>query len=148
MLPLVRGGVWFVSLFGRGVCGCLATGLPLGCEVVFERGVRYSQLYKSSSVEVPSVGVLGGQDSGLEILLGEGGNVELGARTLKHILVFVFDPLSLNSLSLICVVHSIIHFIHIIYIACVVLALIHIAYSLYAWIVVCASLVLNHKSFI
>ena len=72
----MRGGVWFVSLFGRGGCGCLATGLPLGCEVVFERGVRYSRLlYKSSSVEVPSVGVLGGQDSGLEILLGEGGDV-------------------------------------------------------------------------
>ena len=48
-------------------------------------------LYKSSSVEVPSVG-----DSGLEILHGgEGGDVELGARTSKHIFVFVFDPLSL-----------------------------------------------------
>ena len=23
-------------------CGCLATGLPLSCEAVFERGVRYS----------------------------------------------------------------------------------------------------------
>ena len=31
-----------VTLFGRGVFGCLATGLPLGCEAVFERGVRYS----------------------------------------------------------------------------------------------------------
>ena len=30
-------------------------------------------------------------------LCGEGGDVELGARTLKHILVFVFDYLSLNS---------------------------------------------------
>ena len=46
MLPLVRGGVWFVSLFGRGDCGCLATGLPLGCEAVFERGVRYSLVVK------------------------------------------------------------------------------------------------------
>ena len=35
------------------------------------------------SVEVPFVGVLGGQVSGLEILLGEGGDVELGARTSK-----------------------------------------------------------------
>ena len=87
-------------------CGCLATGLPLGCEVVFERGVRYSRLlYKSSSVEVPSVGVLGGQVSGLEIFLGEGGDVELGARTSKHIFVFAFDPLTLNPLSFICVVH-------------------------------------------
>ena len=33
--------------------------------------------------------------SGLEILLGKGGDVELGARTSKHIFVFAFDPLSL-----------------------------------------------------
>ena len=51
LLPLVRGGVWFVSLFGRGVGCCLATGLHLGCEAVFERGVRYSLCCnKSSSV--------------------------------------------------------------------------------------------------
>ena len=73
------------------ICGCLATGLPLSCEAVFERGVRYSLCCnKSSLMEVPSVG-----DSGLEILLGEGGDVELGARTSKHILVFAFDLLSL-----------------------------------------------------
>ena len=47
-------------------------------------------------MNVPSVGVLGGQDSGLEILHGGvGGDVELGARTSKHIFVFAFDPLSL-----------------------------------------------------
>ena len=35
-------------------------------------------------------------DSGLEILYGgEGRDVELGARTSKHIFVFAFDPLSL-----------------------------------------------------
>ena len=28
------------------ICGCLATGLPLGCEVVFERGVQYSLVVK------------------------------------------------------------------------------------------------------
>ena len=57
------------------------------CKV--ERGVRYSYCgNKPSSVEVPSVG-----DNGLEILLGEGGDVELGARTSEHIIVF--DPLSL-----------------------------------------------------
>ena len=39
-------------------------------------------------------------DALVEILLCEGGDVELGARTLKHILVFAFDPLSLYSLSL------------------------------------------------
>ena len=41
-----------------------------------------------------------GTPSGLKILLGEGGDVELGARTSKHILLFAFDPLTLNSLSL------------------------------------------------
>ena len=46
------------------------------------------------------MGVLGGQVSGLEILLCEGGDVELGAQTSKHILLFAFDPLTLYSLSL------------------------------------------------
>ena len=63
---------------------------------LFERGVRYSLVVKSFSVKVPSVGVLGGRDSGLEILHGGvGGDVELGARTSKHICAFAFDPLSL-----------------------------------------------------
>ena len=55
-----------------------------------------------SSVEVPFVGVLCGQASGLKILHGgEGGDVELGARTSKHILLFALDPLTLSlSLSL------------------------------------------------
>ena len=48
-------------------------------------------------------------DDIVEIFLCEGGDVELGARTSKHILVFAFDPLSLYSLSLI--VHYIILFI-------------------------------------
>ena len=48
-------------------------------------------------------------DELVKILLCEGGDIELGARTLKHILVFAFDPLSLNSLSYI--VHCIISFI-------------------------------------
>ena len=43
-------------------------------------------------------------DDIVEILLCEGRDVELGARTSKHILVFVFDPLSLNSL-LYCALH-------------------------------------------
>ena len=42
------------------------------------------------------MGVLGGQVSGLEILLGEGGDVELGARTSKQISLFAFDPLTLT----------------------------------------------------
>ena len=35
----------------------------------------------------------------VKILLCEGGDVELGVRTSKHILVLAFDLLSLNSLS-------------------------------------------------
>ena len=48
-------------------------------------------------------------DDIVKILLCEGGDVELGARTSKHILVFAFDPLSLTfSLSLSYIVHCII----------------------------------------
>ena len=93
------------------------------------------------------MGVLGGQDSGLEILLGEGGDVELRARTSEHIIVFAFDPLvSKLSLFTLCIASF---FIHIIF-ACVVPCIIsYCLSSLYAWLVcVCASLVLNHKSFI
>ena len=69
--------------------------------MVVKRGVGYSLLlyYPKSSVEVPCVGVLCGQASGFEILLGEGGDVELGARTSKQIVLFALDPLTL-SLSL------------------------------------------------
>ena len=126
-------------------CGCIA----LVEVVLVERGVRYFRLYKSSSVEVPSVGVLGGQVSGLEILLGEGGDVELGARTLEHILLFVFGRLTLYSLSLfICVVHHSYHPYHI-YMLVLCLALIHIAYPyMLGCVCLCASLVPNHESFI
>ena len=52
-------------------------------------------------------------DELVEILLCEGGDVELGARTSKYISVFAFDPLSLNSLSFIpCLFHTV-HIIHI-----------------------------------
>ena len=46
-------------------------------------------------------------DSGLEILHGGvGGDVELGARTSKHILLLAFDPLVSLTLSLyICAKH-------------------------------------------
>ena len=44
-----------------------------------------------------------GTPSGLEILLGEGGDVELGAQTSKHIYLFAFDQLTLNPLSLLFV---------------------------------------------
>ena len=86
--------------------------------------------------------------SGLEILHGGvGGDVELGARTSEHILVFVFDPLVSLTLSL-YFVHCIIHIIS--YCVCLCCPCIDsYCYSLYAWIdCVYASLVLNHKSFI
>ena len=44
-------------------------------------------------------------DELVEILLCEGGDVELGARTSKHILVFAFDPLSLTLSLLYCALH-------------------------------------------
>ena len=64
------------------------------------------------------MGVLGGLDSGLEILLGEGGDVELGARTSKHILLFVFDPLTLTLSLYICDLHHFILLIHVICLDC------------------------------
>ena len=65
------------------------------------------------------MGILCGQASGFEILLGEGGDVELGARTSKQILLFALDPLTLT-LSLFIFVPCIIHIV---------------ISSLYAWIV-------------
>ena len=54
----------------------------------------------------------------------EGGDVELGARTSKHILLFALDPLAL-SLSLLCALH--------LFILCI--------YFYMLGLVVCASLV-------
>ena len=42
-------------------------------------------------------------DDLVEIFLCEGGDVELGARTSKHIFVFVFDPLTLTLSYLPCI---------------------------------------------
>ena len=91
------------------------------CERLYllERGVVYSRLYLP---QILSGGSLCGKfcvDELVEILLCEGGDVELCARTSKHILVFAIDPLSLTlSLS---------------YILC--LALIHIFISLICLVV-------------
>jgi len=109
--------------------------LPLvrGCIRLREELCTLGCICPKSSVEVPCVGVLCGQVSGLEILLCEGGDVELGARTSKQIAVFTFDPLTLNSLSF-TIVPCIISYCSFIY------------YMLDLF--VCASLVLNHESFI
>ena len=75
-------------------------------------------------------------DSGLEILHGGvGGDVEQGARTSKNILVFAFDPISLNSLSL-YIVHSIFH-IAISFILVLCLALFHIVHPYMLGLLVC-----------
>ena len=57
-------------------------------------------------------------DELVEILLCEGGDVELCARTSKHILVFAFDPLSLTLSLILCL--ALFHIVHIILI-CLVL---------------------------
>ena len=49
-------------------------------------------------------------DELVKILLCEGGDVELGARTSKHIFVFTFDSLSLTLSLILCLV--LIHIIH------------------------------------
>ena len=87
-------------------------------------------IYPKSSVEVPSVGVIGGQVSGLKIHLGEVGDVELGAQTSKHILLFAFDRLTLNSLFTCALHHS---YCHILY-ACVVPCIDSYYLFLYAWL--------------
>ena len=51
-------------------------------------------------------------DDIMKILLCEGGDVELGARTSKHIFVFAFDPLSLTLSLLYCTLHHIVHIIY------------------------------------
>ena len=92
------------------------------------------------------MGVLGGQVNGFEILLGEGGDVELGARTSKQILLFAFYPLTLNSLSLFIL--CIASFISSYHICLCCLAYFILPISCILGLIVCASLVLNHKSFI
>ena len=115
---------------------CWLCALPLSVEVVFgERGVVYSQIIFA---QILSEGSLYGKscvDVIVEILLCKGGDVELGARTSKHILVFAFDSLSLTlslSLSLILCLAS--------FVPCIIS---YCSYHLYAWIYLCASLVFN-----
>ena len=54
-------------------------------QVVFAQILNRGSLFGKSFV-----------DAIVEILLCEGGDVELGARTSKHIFVFAFDPLYLT----------------------------------------------------
>jgi len=87
-----------------------------------------------------------GTPSELEILLGEGGDVELGLepRNISLCLRLIHCLLTLSLLFVF--VHHLYH--HIIF-ACIVPCIIHIAYHPYMLgLFVCASLVLNHESFI
>ena len=88
---------------------CLASSEKL---YLVERGVVYPQIVFT---QILSGGSLCGScvDDIVKILLYEGGDVELGARTSKHILVFAFDPLSLNSLFYTLHLFHIVHIIHI-----------------------------------
>ena len=92
--------------------GDLFCALPLRVEVVLvERGVVYSRLYLPQILSGGSLCWKSCVDELVEILLCEGGDVELGARTSKHIFVFAFDPLSL-ALSLILCIASYCHIIY------------------------------------
>ena len=72
------------------------SALPLSVEVVFERGVVYSQIVFAPNPQWRFPVWESCVDELVKILLCEGGDVELCARTSKHILVFAIDPLSLT----------------------------------------------------
>ena len=98
----------------RGDCLC---ALPLSVEVVFI-GER-SWVLLLVFTQILSGGSLYGKscvDELVEFLLCEGGDVELCARTSKHILVFAIDPLSLTLSLTLCIAS----YCHILY-ACVCL---------------------------
>ena len=63
---------------------------------MLERGVIYSRYVFTQILSGGSLCEKSCVDDLVEILLCEGRDVELGARTSKHILVFAFDPLSLT----------------------------------------------------
>ena len=107
----------------------LVCALPLVRGVLVERGVVHSLIVFA---QILSGGSLCGKscvDELVEILMCEGGDVELCARTSKHIHVFAIDPLSLTLSLLLC-------------------ALIHKAISYTCLCCLCVSiLVFNQESF-
>ena len=78
---------------------CWLSALPLMRGCIVERGVVYSQIIFAQILSGDSLCGKSCVDELEEILLCEGGDVELCARTSKHISVFAFDPLSLAPLS-------------------------------------------------
>ena len=110
---------------------CLASKCR-GC-VLSERGVVYSRLLYCLNPQWRFPMWESCVDKLVKILLCEGRDVELYARTSKQISVFVFDPLTL-SLSLFYIM------------PCIILYCSFIYYML--GLFVCASLVFDHESFI
>ena len=70
------------------------SALPLVRGCIVERGVMYSQIVFTQILNGGSLCGKSCVDKLVEILLCEGGDVELCARTSKHMLLFAFDPLS------------------------------------------------------
>ena len=122
---------------------CLASKCR-GC-VVIERGVVYSRLLYCPNSQWRFPVWESCVDKLVEILLCEGGDVELCAQTSKHIRVFAIDPLTL-SLTLSPSLCSLHHFILLIHFVCIISYCSFIYYML--GLFVCASLVFNHESFI
>ena len=89
--------VWlcaYPSIVRLILCGFVPSLLCRGC-IVGERNCVLLVVF----AQILSGGSLCGKscvDAIVDILLYEGGNVELGARTSKHISVFAFAPLSLT----------------------------------------------------
>ena len=97
--------IW-LSAYPSKCRGDLFRALPLSVEVVFvgERScvlpIVFAQILSGGSLYGKSC-----VDELVKILLCEGGDVELCARTSKHIHVFAFDLFSL-SLSYICLLYT------------------------------------------
>ena len=88
---------------------CLASCVEV---VLAERGVVYSRIVFAQILSGGSLCGKSCMDAIVKILLCEGGDAEQGARTLKHIFVFAFDPLSLTLSLLYFALHHFILFIH------------------------------------
>ena len=102
----------WLSAYPSKCRGNLSYALPLSVEVVFvgERSCVLPVVF----TQILSRGSLCGKscvDDLVEILLCESGDVELGARTSKDILVFAFDSLSLTLSLTLCIAS----YCHIIY---------------------------------
>ena len=84
--------------------GDLSCALPLvGGYIWLREELCTPKLYLPKILSGGSLCGMSCVDAIVEILLCEGGDVELGARTSKHILVFAFDLLSLTLSLTLCI---------------------------------------------